>query len=63
MTKLKFTDGEEFDLSGSIRKECREDGWYVLGEGRLIPVKDEQAADNYILKHFQKTAPPEKPIK
>lgn len=53
MTTLKFTDGEEFDLSGSLRKECRKDGWYVLGEGRLIPVKDEQAADEYLLKHIQ----------
>jgi hypothetical protein len=41
MTTIKFSDGEEFDLSGSFRKECRKDGWYVLGEKMLIPVKDE----------------------
>ena len=50
MTPLKFSDGEEFDLSGSFRKECRKDGWYVLGEGMLIPLKDEQEADEYIYK-------------
>jgi hypothetical protein len=51
MTTLKLSDGEEFDLSGSFRKECRKDGWYVLGEYMLIPVKDEHEADKYILKH------------
>lgn len=53
MTTLKFSDGEEFDLSGSLRKECRKDDWYVLGENMLIPVKDEHDADEYILKHSQ----------
>jgi len=51
MTTLKFSDGEEFELSGSYRKECRKDGWYVLGEDKLIPVKDEQEADEYISIH------------
>jgi hypothetical protein len=50
MTTLKFSDGEVFDLSGSYRKECRKDGWYVLGENRMIPVKDELQADEYIYK-------------
>lgn len=53
MTTLKFSDGEEFDLSGSLRKEHRIDGWYVLGENMMIPVKDEQEADEYISKHSQ----------
>lgn len=53
MTKLKFSDGEEFDLSGSVRKEQRTDGWYVIGENKLIPVKDEQEANEYINKHSQ----------
>ena len=51
MTTLKFSDGEEFDLSGSLRKEHRTDGWYVLGENMMIPVKDEMEADEYISKH------------
>jgi hypothetical protein len=53
MTTLKFSDGEEFDLSGPLRKEHRKDGWYVLGENMLIPVKNEQEADEYISKHSQ----------
>jgi len=31
MSKLKFNDGEEFDLSGPFRVEERYDGWYVVG--------------------------------
>jgi hypothetical protein len=50
MTILKFTDGEEFNLSVSLRKEYRVDGWYVLGDNTLIPVRDEQEADEYISK-------------
>ena len=53
MTTLKFSDGEEFDLSGLLRKEYRIDGWYVLGENMLIPVKDEMEADEYIYRHSQ----------
>lgn len=50
MSKLRFTDGEEFDLSGPIRKEERHDGWYVLGGGQLIPVRDEKEADKVIAR-------------
>lgn len=42
MTKLKFADGEEFDLSGELRTEERSDGWYVLGGNKMIPVNDEE---------------------
>ena len=42
MSTLKFTDGEEFNLSGELRTEERYDGWYVLGENRMIPVQDEE---------------------
>ena len=38
---LKFSDGEEFDLSGPLRLEKRYDGWYVLGNNKMIPVRDE----------------------
>jgi hypothetical protein len=48
MSILRFTDGESFDLSGPIRKEERYDGWYVLGGGQLIPVRDEKEADEVI---------------
>ena len=45
---LKFSDGETFDTSGPLRKEKRYDGWYVIGQGMLIPVKDEAEADKFI---------------
>ena len=41
MSKLKFSDGEEFDLSGPLRTEERSDGWYVLGENKMIPVSSQ----------------------
>lgn len=42
MSILKFTDGEEFDLSGPLRLEHRYDGWYVLGNNRMIPVNSQE---------------------
>jgi hypothetical protein len=39
MSNLKFSDGTEFDTSGELRTEERPDGWYVLGEGKMIPVR------------------------
>jgi hypothetical protein len=53
MSKLKFSDGMEFDTSGELRKELRSDGWYVLGNGMLIPAKDEAEADE-ILAIYEK---------
>jgi len=53
MTILKFTDGMKFDLSGSLRKEHREDGWYIVGEGRLHAEKDEASADKFLSEHSQ----------
>jgi hypothetical protein len=50
MSRLRFSDGEEFDTSGPIRKEERYDGWYVLGDGKLIPVRDEEEADQVVEK-------------
>lgn len=48
MGKLRFSDGEEFDTSGPLRKEERQDGWYVIGNGKLIPVGSEKEADDLI---------------
>jgi hypothetical protein len=42
MSTLKFNDGEQFDLSGDLRIEERVDGFYVLGENRMIPVDNEE---------------------
>ena len=41
MGTLKFSDGIEINTSGPLRLLELHDGWYVVGEGRLIPVKDE----------------------
>ena len=41
MSKLKFNDGEEFDLSGPLRVEERSDGWYLLGEGKMMAVNSQ----------------------
>jgi len=41
MSKLKFSDGEEFDLSGPLRVEERSDGWYVLGENKMMAVNSQ----------------------
>ena len=48
MSILKFTDGEEFDLSGPLRLEERYDGWYVVGGNYLVPVNSEAEGKNYI---------------
>ena len=40
MSTLTFSDGESFDTSVELQLTHRKDGWYVIGEGHLIPVKD-----------------------
>jgi hypothetical protein len=41
---LKFNDGIIIDTSGKLRIIHLNDGYYVTGQGILIPVKDEQEA-------------------
>jgi hypothetical protein len=41
MSKLKFSDGEEFDLGGPLRVEERSDGWYVLGDNKMMAVNSQ----------------------
>lgn len=38
MSQLKFSDGEEFNLSGPLRVDLRSDGYYVLGQGIMMAV-------------------------
>lgn len=38
MTILQFSDGLNIDTSGALRAVRLRDGWYVVGEGYLIPV-------------------------
>lgn len=35
---LRFNDGMDFDTSGKLHVEKRSDGYYVVGQGMLIPV-------------------------
>lgn len=37
---LKFSDGQSFDTNGKLRITQRSDGYYVIGNGMLIPVND-----------------------
>jgi hypothetical protein len=48
MSKLKFSDGEEFDLSGPLRVELRADGYYVLGENMMMAVNTLEQGMEYI---------------
>jgi hypothetical protein len=48
--KLKFSDGITIDTGGPLRKLHLEDGWYVVGEGFLIPVASEDEAERRIVE-------------
>lgn len=42
VTQLKFSDGMIIHTQGPLRVVQFSDGWYVVGEGKLIPVRDEE---------------------
>jgi energy-coupling factor transporter ATP-binding protein EcfA2 len=42
VTKLEFSDGMIIHTHGPIRVVEFSDGWYVVGEGKLIPVGSEE---------------------
>ena len=48
MSILKFSDNETFDTSGPLRLEYRRDGWYVIGQGLLMPVDNKEQGQKYI---------------
>lgn len=50
MSILKFSDGIEIDTLGELRLLELYDGWYVVGEGRLIPVKDREEGEQLLNK-------------
>ena len=54
MSKLTFTDGQTFDLSGPLRLEERYDGWYVLGNNKMIPVNSQDAGRRLIDEEIAK---------
>ena len=45
---LRFSDGEDFDTTGELRLECRSDGWYVVGQGMLMPVDSRKEGEELI---------------
>lgn len=45
---LKFTDGIEIDTKGDYRALKLYDGWYLVGNGLLIPVKDKSEVSKII---------------
>lgn len=47
---LRFSDGEQFDLTGKLRVEKRADGLYVTGRGMLVAVASEQEGEDWIKK-------------
>lgn len=48
--KLRFTDGKEIDTSGELRITKEDDGLYVVGDGKLIPVDSEEEGQEIINK-------------
>jgi len=54
MSKLTFTDGQTFDLSGPLRLEERFDGWYVLGNNKMVPVSSQDAGRRLIDEEITK---------
>lgn len=37
---LRFNDGVTINTAGEIRLHVEHDGWYVVGRGMCIPVRD-----------------------
>jgi hypothetical protein len=60
MEKIKFTDGVEIVVSGPYRTILLDDGYYVVGNGDLIPVDSKEEADslaNELRRLKEKAAP------
>ena len=54
MSSLRFTDGMSFDMSGPLRLTLRSDGMYVVGQGLLVPVHDEEEG-RQLIENITKT--------
>ena len=54
MTTLRFSDGMHFDTSGPLRVIRRSDGYYVIGNGLLIPC-DSRGEGNEIIAEIKRT--------
>lgn len=51
--RMRFNDGMTFDTSGPLRVTRRRDGYYVTGQGMLIPVEDRQEGRD-LIKQMEK---------
>ena len=47
--RLRFTDGVESDLR-RVKAEERDDGWYVVGRGCLLAVRDKTEGEELIAR-------------
>lgn len=47
---LKFNDGWTVDVGGPYRVIHGPDGWYVVGEGLLLPVDSKEEGEEEIKK-------------
>jgi hypothetical protein len=47
---IEFSDGMKFDTQSELHVEKRSDGYYVVGEGLLLPVNSREEADEEIKK-------------
>ncbi len=47
---LRFSDGISIDTRGHLRPLKLHDGWYVVGEGSLMPVESLEEAKEVIRK-------------
>jgi hypothetical protein len=54
---LRFSDGVEVDTSGPLRRLELHDGLYVVGEGCLIPCKDEAEVEAVLAEAVGKKLP------
>jgi hypothetical protein len=59
--QLKFSDGMIIHTHGSLRVVEFSDGWYVVGEGKLIAVGSEEVGLNFI--HENQTKQVDKRLK
>ena len=50
---MRFSDGMSFDTSGPLRITWKSDGWYVVGQHMLIPVRD-AAEGRQLIEQFSK---------
>jgi hypothetical protein len=50
VVELKFSDGMIIHTHGPLRIIELSDGWYLVGEGKLIPVKDETEGSEILIR-------------